>query len=270
MSHSGIESASEHVGSGEPSIVDVTDKTFCVIGNSKQIKERLKEMGGKYSKKHQGYDFSHKKRQDVENFLSAEAKSKAKASDASKPTKKGKKASGGRSAPAKVSQEENITEHPVQHHEIEKEQGQMQQQDTTEQERHDLTEVPKGAGSEQKERESLSSKATLDKPYLVHYCTRNFAVIGTAEKFRAELEKAGCKHSNGIKIGHDKYAGWTFSNKQLEAVKAIITDITEITVDSGEGATLESTKSGESAASAVTGKRKAAAVAAGEESAQEA
>jgi hypothetical protein len=269
MSHSGIESASEHVGSGEPSIVDVTNKTFCVIGNSKQIKERLKEMGGKYSKKHQGYDFSHKKREDVENFLSAEAKSKAKASDASKPTKKGKKTSGGRSAPAKVSQEENTIEQPMPHQVIEQEQGKMQQGDTSEQERHDQTEVPKEAGTEQK-RESLSSKASLDKPYLVHYSTRNFAVIGIAEEFHGELEKAGCKHSAGIKIGHDKYAGWTFSHKLLEAVKAIIPDITEITVDSGEGATLESTKSGESAASAVTGKRKAAAVAAGEESAQEA
>lgn len=56
-------------GQGAPIIVDITDKTFSVTGAT-QIKDELKGLGGKYSAKHKGYNFSHKKREEIDKFLS--------------------------------------------------------------------------------------------------------------------------------------------------------------------------------------------------------
>lgn len=269
--------SSQESGHGSAHITDRTEKTFSVVGSTGHLREQLKALGGKYSAKHKGYDFSHKKREAVEKLLSEHQGGKRAGSVSTQtPSKKSRKTPSQRT-PAQVSQEE--------HGQIQQqaqEQGQMGQEDVAHQEgaaQEGVSEQEAAGQPSASEAEkagphvTLSQKPTLDKPYLVHYSPRNYAVIGEAEQYRADLEKSGCKHQAGIKIGTDKYAGWTFHQSKVDTVRGIITDITELAVHlegggggGGQG-TMEGAKAGaaggSSSSSGAAGKRKAAAVAAG-------
>jgi hypothetical protein len=92
---------------------------------------------------------------------------------------------------------------------------------------------------------TATTKPGPSKPYLVRHTTRTCAVIGDVAQYSAELEKHGGKHNAGIKIGTDKYAGWTFQQSKVDIVRQIIPGIAEINVgEEGIGATLEGTKEG--------------------------
>lgn len=98
----------------------------------------------------------------------------------------------------------------------------------------------KEATKKQEEPETVEAATSVEGLEIVDYSEKAIAVFGETKEIKDQLKELGGKFNSALKYNGEKRAGWIFSKKQAEKIRALLVPSKEEQVTETEQTTIES------------------------------